>query len=348
MEKRKINAEIVADSINEFGNRITTYLLTFPRFILPELNTHRLFTRNSASSRAIPFNKMVEMVETDPFIPIAWQKDHIGMQGTEYITGDAEIRVREGWMLASMDAVFNAKTLHNEDHLTKQLCNRLLEPFMWHTVLVTATEYDNFFNLRCPKLYHEADGNTYNSVKDWNKVDSEIQWNNLACLHPSNKSGAEIHIQALAEAMWKAQNESTPVLLKADEWHIPFSDQIDINELHNFGIVECDNLYDVDELKLCIATARCARLSYMTFDGVIDYQKDIDMHDKLLLDRHGSPFEHCSEVMTEQEYYTYTKGQGTYIDSEGISLGYQYFPESANGWCDNFRGFISYRKLLGI
>ena len=72
---KKINAEIIADSVDSKGNRITTMLLTFPRFILAELNTHRMFSRNSASSRAIPFEKMVKMVEEDPFIPIAWQKD---------------------------------------------------------------------------------------------------------------------------------------------------------------------------------------------------------------------------------------------------------------------------------
>ena len=80
----KIEAKIVADSVNKQGNRITTFLLTYPRFIHSELMTHRMFSRNSASSRAIPFEKMVKMVEEDPFIPIAWQKHHSGMQGSEY------------------------------------------------------------------------------------------------------------------------------------------------------------------------------------------------------------------------------------------------------------------------
>ena len=72
---KKISAEIIADSINTFGDRITTYLLTYPRFIHAELMTHRMFSRNSASSRAIPFKRMLQMVEEDPFIPIAWQKE---------------------------------------------------------------------------------------------------------------------------------------------------------------------------------------------------------------------------------------------------------------------------------
>ena len=72
---KKISAEIVADSVNEHGNRITTMLLTYPRFIHGEVLTHRMFSRNSASSRAIPFEKMYKMVAEDPFIPIAWQKE---------------------------------------------------------------------------------------------------------------------------------------------------------------------------------------------------------------------------------------------------------------------------------
>ncbi|MFP4698703.1 MAG: hypothetical protein ACLFMO_08365, partial [Eubacteriales bacterium] len=66
---KKISAEIVADSVDPRGNRITSFLLTFPRFILAELNTHIMFSRNSASSRAIPFEKVVKMVEEDPFMP---------------------------------------------------------------------------------------------------------------------------------------------------------------------------------------------------------------------------------------------------------------------------------------
>ncbi len=75
----QINAKIIADSKNEFGNRITTMVITFPRYILAEFNTHRVLSKNSASSRAIPFKKMVKAVEDHPFIPMAWQKDHPGM-----------------------------------------------------------------------------------------------------------------------------------------------------------------------------------------------------------------------------------------------------------------------------
>ena len=146
-----ISAEVVADSLNQFGERITTMKLVFPRIILAEFNTHRMFNRNSASSRAIPFKKMLKMVQEQPFIPIAWQRDHKGMQGSEYLVDKKDIEYAIGTWLHQKDrAIEDAKILNSGANVTKQLCNRLLEPFMYHTVLLTATEFDNFFKLRTP------------------------------------------------------------------------------------------------------------------------------------------------------------------------------------------------------
>lgn len=146
-----VQAKVIADSKNQFGNRITTMVVTMPRFILAEFNTHRMFSRNSASSRAIPFEKMVKSVQENPFIPIAWQKDHKGMQGTEYLIDEDDIqRAEKDWLNARDYAVEQAVYLSNHHRVTKQLCNRLLEPFMWHTVIISATEFSNFFELRCP------------------------------------------------------------------------------------------------------------------------------------------------------------------------------------------------------
>lgn len=352
---KKISATIILDSItypDMVGHRVTTFLLTFPRFILSELNTHRMFSRNSASSRAIPFEKMIKMVQEDPFIPIAWQKDHKGMQGTKYFTGWREKVLRKGWIAASKGAVFFATKL-NKLGVTKQLCNRLLEPFMWHTALVTATEWENFFELRCPKYTTPVMGEGF-YARSWKELldnHSNPENEKLIKDHKEdilfklehNKGQAEIHMMALAEAMWDAMNESTPKLLKAGEWHIPFGDRIDEQTIKDF------NGLTNSFAKIKIATARCARTSYLTFDGETDYKKDIKLHDKLLLDRHESPFEHCLKAMTKMEYYLYFKGK-TYI-----SVGDKNYQEQANhylpnrfGWCDNFRGFISYRHLIKI
>ena len=379
--KRKISAKIVADSIDPRGNRITTFVLTYPRFIHAELLTHRLFSRNAASSRAIPFKKMVEDIENDPFIPIAWQKDHKGMQGVEYITDPVKIDDCIGtWLLAKNKAIREAKDLNNLHGVTKQLCNRLLEPFQWYTCLVTTTELDNFFELRCPKYkLFGLGGNPQKSRKDWLK---HMQFS--SSLHPSqypkteeewwgiSESSAEIHIQALAEAMWDAQNESTPEQLKVGEWHIPFGDKIDY-ALHKWNFLpNITELWgkDMSEYGIKVSTARCARLSYMTFDGEIDYEKDIKLHDQLIGPPfHASPFEHCCRVMSDEEYYSFIKGEvPTLNDKDGI-LNYEYYayshgridkngykwinfdgenPNNGNrfGWCNNIRGFIQYRYLL--
>ena len=361
MTKNTINAQIVADSIDPRGNRITTFVLTYPRIIHAEMMTHRVFSRNAASSRAIPFNKMVKSVLDDPFIPIAWQKDHKGMQGTEYFTendlacpGDPDIKddvpfhLTQVWLKARDEAI-NLATYANNNGLTKQLCNRLLEPYQWYTCLVTTTELENFYKLRAPKLYHAADGNTYNSVKDWNKVDPEIQWNDIACLHPDNSSQAEIHIQAIAEAMWDAQNESKPNQLEADEWHMPFMGNFDPEKLLELSGQEPE---DFELVCRKIATARAARLSYMTFDGEIDYTKDIALHDQLLASGHYSPFEHCAKAMNDEEYVSFIKGEIDTIEIDNpnpgdfVAYNKVWNSDKEAGWCNNFKGFIQYRYLL--
>lgn len=348
---KKIEAKIVADSISPQGHRITSMLLTYPRFIHGEVMTHRMFSRNSASSRAIPFEKMVKMVEEDPFVPIAWQKDHKGMQGTDYITDEVDLELNiNAWLRARDNAVLNAKYLNHgvvegrNNGVAKQLCNRLLEPFMWHTVLVTATEFENFFELRCPKyeFYGQLKGvglpvQHFKSKKDYCK----IAGGNPDEIAPEfwfykNKSQAEIHIQALAESMWDAMSESTPNPLEAGEWHIPFGDKIDDAELlNNVSTPEwLSRGVKLEGERIKIATARCARLSYMTHDGEIDYAKDIRLHDDLLKNRHMSPFEHCARVMSEEEYENYFKVFG--LNDGDIEYG----------WCNNFRGWIQYRHII--
>ena len=348
---RKINAEIVADSISPQGHRITSFVLTYPRFIHSELMTHRLFSRNSASSRAIPFEKMVKMIEEDPFTPIAWQRDHKGMQGTEYLNEEEVERAELQWIQASKNAINSARMLNSnyfgvtKNLVTKQLCNRLLEPFMWHTVLVTSTEWDNFFELRCPSYMGE--GERYYSWKDYVKEYKEFEGKELDFPTKDilNTSQAEIHIQALAESMWDAMNESSPRQLQAGEWHIPFGDQFDRRELLEAYDPENKLLelrasdktnVGLNNLQIKIATARCARLSYMTFDGKIDYEKDIALHDQLLASKHMSPFEHCARAMSETELYEiYYKHVSAYN-----------IPQKEFGWCNNFRGWIQYRYLI--
>ena len=352
----KISAKIIADSKDNRGNRITSYILTYPRIIHAEVMTHRMFSRNAASSRAIPFNKMVEMVQTDPFIPIAWQEDHKGMQGTKYITESHRVSFNKMmWIDSANDAIKRSINL-SENNITKQLCNRLLEPFLWYTCLVTATEYENFFSLRCPKyhtlvsgegFYHRSRKEVYENHS--NPINLEIL-DNLTeeGWWMLSESGAEIHIQALAEAMWDAQNESTPKLLKDGEWHIPFGEKLNKKEIDKFAwITNKERNLSPTQTETAIAVARCARLSYMTFDKEIDFLKDVNLHDQLLESGHMSPFEHVCRVMSDDEYFEFAKGRMLVKDGygDGDSLE-QDIDNDTEGWCNNIRGFIQYRYLI--
>jgi len=356
--KNEINAKIIADSTNEHGQRITTYVLTYPRFIHAECKTHRvlsnddsfyedtslmneeMFSRNAASSRAIPAAKMIKDIEEDPFIPVAFQKAHSGMQGTEYFEGDDERLMRLRWTNSLKNSILSARTLL-EEGLTKQIINRILEPYQWYTCIVTATEYDNFFELRCPQ--YEFNGVKHKSKKDCIKYyeddevqarlsnHSDLEWLKL------NKGQGEIHISLLAEAMWDARNESKPKQLKVGEWHIPFGDKFDsarICELYK-GEERHIPFNFIQDCRMKIATSRCARVSYLNFEGKDNYEADIKLYDRLKAMGHLSPFEHCARAMSKDEFYTHSHNTGVNAD-EIRSIG----------WSGNFRGFVQLRKEI--
>ena len=178
------SAKVIADSISETGDRLTTLEVVMHRFVLAEFNTHRVFSRNSASSRAIPVQKQIAKVMIDPAMPIEWGKNQSGMQAEEKLN-EAEITsAKNNWLVARDQAVASAKQL-SEIGVHKQITNRLLEPFMWHTAIVTFTEWDNFETQRCSPL-------------------------------------AQPEIQAVAYAMRDARNNSKPKIVLNTHWHLPY------------------------------------------------------------------------------------------------------------------------------
>ena len=102
--KGNIVARIVADSINNSGNRITTFELEYHRFIHSELMTHRLFSRNAMSSRAVPVSKMIEQVRNSPATPIHWGKNQAGMQAADVLDGENLSETKGEWFLAAQNA----------------------------------------------------------------------------------------------------------------------------------------------------------------------------------------------------------------------------------------------------
>lgn len=177
-------ARIEKDSLSPDGVRLTTFVVTFPRIVLAEFNTHRMFSRNSASSRAIPVEKRIKMIEADPFIPEQFGKNQKGMQADEVLADDDSWRAASVWRNARDLACASAEVLAGLG-VHKQLANRLLEPFCWNTVVVTATEWDNFFSLRCHK-------------------------------------NAQPEIQKIALMMLELYVAGKPEQLQYGQWHLPF------------------------------------------------------------------------------------------------------------------------------
>ncbi len=177
--------KVLADSINVADCRLITFLMTYPRFIHAEFMTHRMFSRNAASSRAIPVAKQIETVETDPVIPIHWGANQRGMQADQQLPDELIPSCLQEWIEARNAAVKYARGLNNLN-VHKQIVNRILEPFSWITVIASTTSFEHFHRLR---------------------------------VHPA----AEPHFQKLAGMMADAYDHSVPRRLTPGQWHLPLT-----------------------------------------------------------------------------------------------------------------------------
>lgn len=179
-----IEAKIICDSVSPTGTRLTSFQLKFPRYILAELNTHRIFSRSSSSSRAIPIKKMLLDVYKNPVYPVYWGKNKPGMQANEELSGVSLYFVKKVWRLASLFAICFSYVFYKLG-LHKQLGNRILEPWMWANTIVSATDWDNFFLLR-------------------------------------NHPDAQPEFRELAIIMQKLYDNNQPELVNYGEWHLPY------------------------------------------------------------------------------------------------------------------------------
>lgn len=182
--------KIIKDSISR-GHRLTTLQVTAPRFILAEINTHRQFSRNSASSRAIPVSRRIEQIEADPFVPVAFGQNKAGMQAGDELAEAEMVEAKFAWRGAIADALKWAKTLVGAG-VHKQWANRVIETYAWHTMVISATEWGNHDGLRC---------------------------------HPA----ASPEYQTIAKMMKEAREVSTPVEMGDGEWHLPYLEEEDFD-----------------------------------------------------------------------------------------------------------------------
>lgn len=183
--KGGIRAAVLAHSVSAVsGKQIVTFLVDFPRFILPEFNTHRAISKNGASSRAIPVSKVIERVTYHPVVPIHFGLNKAGMTAEQEVDEHSQKRAKVVWSTIRKQAIYACEEL-NSLNIHKQVTNRLIEPFSYMRMVVTATELDNFFWLR---LHEHADP----------------------------------HINELARVMLFALQESVPTPLNHGEYHVPF------------------------------------------------------------------------------------------------------------------------------
>ena len=323
-------AQVIADSISTAGVRLTSVEVTMARFVLAELNTHRMFSRNSASSRAIPVSKQLRRVIENTYMPQQWGIQTAGMAAKDNLSPELAEAANAIWDRGLCYAVISSvgliggfgeldqdfrqlfaehypeididsqPALDADNKVHKQLANRLLEPFCHHTVLITASQWDNFFGQR---------------------IDAAAQ--------PEIKRAAELIKQVI--------DKSQPTQLKAGQWHLPYVDD------------ELRQHLGSDQITMGkIASARAARLSYLNQQQHLDRQKnnlsladivkkDVELHDRLVSSGHMSPLEHVATPFTDQEW------------SAIKSLQAQLAPELS--WLSpqlefhgNFRGWHQYRK----
>ena len=275
-DDKHITAEIIADSLNPQGIRITSWVLNYNLSIHAELLTHRVFSKNSASSRAIPTAKLIQQVIDNPALFVHWGKNIPGMQANEELN-DNDKEIAKGIWLESRDLAVDQARKLLALNVHKQIVNRVLSPFIVNKIIMTGTEYENFFKLRA---------------------------------HPD----AQPEFQNLAYKMKALYETNKPVQLKAGEWHVPFGDKLDDNQI--CSLINTDNLTlgefleAKEEIKRKIAIARCARVSYLNYEGKDDYAADVKLCDRLFgsVPRHLSPTEHVAQALDSTEFVGNFKG----------------------------------------
>ena len=260
MKHKLISAKVIADSVCPQGVRMTTMEIEYPRFILAELNTHRMLSKNSASSRAIPVKSMHEFIRANPATPVSWGKNQPGMKADEQVGSTVAIEAELLWNRAKEDALHWADALAHKLAIHKQIANRITEPWMTMKTVISGTEWANFFHLR-------------------------------------NHADAQPEIKALAEAMTVAYTTHLPVPLKPGDWHLPYitiAEYVPTGELQYFD--ENFNQLSLEDAKI-ISASCCAQVSYRKNDAGFD--KAFKIYDQLINSdpAHASPVEHQATPM---------------------------------------------------
>ena len=311
-----ITAKVICDSISEQGIRLTTFEVEAPRIILAEINTHNAISKNCSSTRAITLSKAIEQVEKNGFIPLYWGKKQSGMAAEQEVEGVDLYDAIDQWNWTKRRMISSVKFL-DELQVHKQIAGRLLEPFQMVKQVLTATDLDNFFNLR---------------------------------IHPT----AQPEILMLAYKMYKALQESVPNLLKAGEWHLPYikfdrdnegkAMYLPFDEDRVVGWVE----YSLEQAQR-ISASCCAQTSYRNTDDSLC--KADDVFNKLIKADvlHSSPMEHQATPVKERGTELDSINDNVLINHIPPSTweeGVTHMNRQGQLCSGNLRGWVQYRHLL--
>jgi len=266
MYENIIKAEVIADSVSNTGNRMTTMVIEYPRFVLAELNTHRMLSKNSASSRAIPVSAMHTHIVNAPAGPVHWGRNQTGMQAEHEVDLNLQELANQYWTKALASAVGYSKKL-SDIGIHKQVCNRVTEPWMTMRTVISGTEWNNLWWLRC---------------------------------HPD----AQPEFQVLANRMKSAYDASVPQHLNPGEWHLPFVDALRCEHtgvLHYYVGGEELGLEDART----ISVSCCAQVSYRRTDDSLERAHKIFKQLIESEPVHASPVEHQCTPMDLDSYCNY-------------------------------------------
>lgn len=304
-----ISAKILAYSRDHRGRHIVSWELEYPRFIHGEFMTHRLFSRNAASSRAIPVQSMIDAIRANPAKPIHWGLNQPGMQAKVELTGAELEAVQRIWQHAADDACGWAGAMSLAG-AHKQIVNRVLEPFQTMKTVMTATCLDNFFWLR-------------------------------------NHEDAQPEIKELARLMWEALQAATPIKLKSGWWHTPYFRDGYWKPVRNdseFGLVDDEDNTLQDALS--ISASCCAQVSYRRLDDTLEkaqiiFQRLVDSKPV-----HASPFEHQATPMLDSQVGNMCPSVNLLAFPTSWQKGITHVDRNGEFWSGNFIGFIQHRQLL--
>ena len=301
-----ISAKVVCDSISEQGIRLTTFEIEYPRIVMSEFNTMRAISKNSSSSRAIPVSKMLEHTKNINLKPVYFGSKKSGMQAGDELSGQNLTDAQAVWEGALINAVADAKLLDNIG-VAKEVTNRLVEPFQLVKVVCTATDWDNFFNLR---------------------------------LHPDS----DPNICMLAYKMYKAMEESKPYELKEGEYHLPY---VNVGWNGKGEMCYFDEDFNFVELEQAIklSAASCASVSYRT-EGMT-LEKADKIFDMLIKAEviHSSPFEHIGTPV-KPKYNELGYVRVNCSEPQSWEEGVTHMNKQGQLCSGNLRGWVQYRHLL--